>query len=170
MIFADMQLASSLSPQLAQRTATTTVRTTTPCQSISGARVSCTMRWLTYVSIVLYLRFLGIWATPLREREDILPTGSLRLWIQPPAVLVGFDLLGGRALPGGHGFGPVPRGDQFLHSGFCLGTTDRVLFKGTGQPFADGFNGNAIRPLDICSGYLFRVVLKQALPRDLLQV
>jgi len=170
MIFGDMQLASSLYPQLAQRTATPTVRMTIPCQSISGARVSCAMLWLTSVSIGLYLRFLGICAAPLRERGDILPTLSLRLWLQPPGVLVGFDLLGGCALPGGHGFGPVHRGDQFLHSGFCLSTIDRVLFKGTGQPFADCLNGDAIGPLDVRWGGTVEVIATQDLCRGLLHL
>src|SRR5215831_3468563 len=76
MSFADMRYALSLSPWFAQRTATPTVRTTIPCQSISGAGVSCAMRWLTSVSIGLYLLFLGIWAVFFRECGKILSAPS----------------------------------------------------------------------------------------------
>ena len=73
-------------------------------------------------------------------------------------------------LPGGHAFGPLQRGDQFLQNGFCLCTTERVLLDRTGQPFADSFNGDPIRPLDVRWGGIVEVVSTQDLRCGLLDL
>jgi hypothetical protein len=51
-----------------------------------------------------------------------------------------------------------------------LGTTDRVLFNGTGQPFADGVNGDAIGLLDVRWGGTVEVIATQDLRRGLLHL